>query len=71
MKSNTIRALLLITVFFTIVVTGNAQQNVDSSAQHNLAVKWSPLGLAFGKLTLGGEYSIKKNKALLFMRVSR
>src|SRR6186997_3440751 len=74
MKSNTIRALLLTTVFFTIVVTGNAQQNVDSnaqqsvdsSAQHNLAVKWSPLGIAFGKLTLGGEYSIKKKQSITF-----
>ena len=47
MKSNTIRALLLITGFFTIAVTSNAQQNVDSNAQHNLAIKWSPLGLCF------------------------
>jgi len=66
MKSNTIRALLLITASFTIVITGNAQHNVDSSAQHNVAVKWSPLGLAFGKLTLGGEYSIKKKQSITF-----
>ena len=57
---------MLITFFVTIVVTGNAQQNVDSSAQHNLAVKWSPLGVAFGKLTLGGEYSIKKKQSITF-----
>src|SRR6187397_718675 len=66
MKSNTIRALLLTTVFFTIVVNSNAQQNVDSSEQHNVAVKWSPLGLAFGKLALGGEYSIKKKQSITF-----
>src|SRR6187551_2005762 len=66
MKSNTIRALLLITGFFTIAVTSNAQQNVDSNAQHNLAVKWSPLGVAFGKLTLGGEYSIRKKQSITF-----
>ena len=66
MKSNTIRALLLITASFTIVITGNAQQNVDSSAQHNVAVKWSPLGLYFGKLTLGGEYSVRKKQSITF-----
>ncbi len=59
MKSNTIRALLLITIFFMIAVNSNAQKNVDSNAHHNLAVKWSPLGIYFGKLTLGGEYSIR------------
>ena len=66
MKSNTTRALLLITVFFMICVNSNAQQNVDSSAQHNLAIKWSPLGVAFGKLTLGGEYSIRKKQSITF-----
>ena len=66
MKSNTTRALLLITSFFAIVINGNTQQNVDSNAQHSFAVKWSPLGLAFGKLTLGGEYSIKKKQSITF-----
>jgi hypothetical protein len=66
MKSNTIRALLLITGFFTLAVSGNAQQNVDSNVQHNLAIKWSPLGLYFGKLTLGGEYSIRKKQSITF-----
>ncbi len=66
MKSNTIRALLLITNFFMIAVTSNAQQNVDSNAQHNLAVKWSPLGIYFGKLTLGGEYAIRKKQSITF-----
>jgi len=66
MKSNNTRALLLITGFFTIVFTGNAQQNVDSSAQHNVAVKWSPLGIYFGKLSLGGEYSIRKKQSITF-----
>jgi hypothetical protein len=66
MKSNTIRALLLITIFFMIAVNSNAQKNVDSNAHHNLAVKWSPLGIYFGKLTLGGEYSIRKKQSITF-----
>ena len=66
MKSNTTRALLLITSFFTIAVNSNAQQNVDSNAQHNLAVKWSPLGIYFGKLTLGGEYAVRKKQSITF-----
>jgi len=66
MKSNTIWALLLFTSLFTITVTSNAQQTVDSNAQQNLAIKWLPLGLYFGKLTLGGEYSIRKKQSLTF-----
>lgn len=67
MKINNTRAFLLITSFFTITVTSNAQQNVDSSVQqHNVAIKWSPLGLYFGKLTLGGEYSVRKKQSITF-----
>ena len=57
---------MLITNFFTIAVCSNAQQSVDSSAHHNLAVKWSPLGIYFGKLTLGGEYSVRKKQSITF-----
>ncbi len=67
MRSNNIRALLLITGFFTTAVNSNAQQNLDSNAQqHNLAIKWSPLGIYFGKLTLGGEYSVRKKQSITF-----
>ena len=67
MRINNNRALLLITSFFTIAVSSNAQQTLDSNAQqHNLAIKWSPLGLYFGKMTLGGEYSIRKKQSITF-----
>jgi len=66
MKSNTIWALLLFTSLFTITVTSNAQQTVDSNAQQNVAIKWSPLGLYFGKLTLGGEYATRKKQSITF-----
>jgi len=75
MRINNTRALLLITSFFMIAVSSNAQQTVDSNAQqtmdsntqqHNLAIKWSPLGIYFGKLTLGGEYSVRKKQSITF-----
>ena len=66
---------MLLTSFFMIAVSSNAQQTVDSNAQqtmdsntqqHNLAIKWSPLGIYFGKLTLGGEYSVRKKQSITF-----
>ena len=35
MRINNTRALLLITSFFTIAVSSNAQQTLDSNAQQN------------------------------------
>jgi hypothetical protein len=58
---------LKFSVFILFILTcfsATAQENETGLEGHPVAVKWAPSGLAFGKLTLGGEYSLSQKKAV-------
>lgn len=53
----------ILTTLFIVLLSFSSRSQTETETDRAIGIKWAPAGIAFGKITLGGEYNLTSKSA--------